>query len=339
MKAVRVCQILICVVLCGGAVKAQWIKLESGTLSWLQTIYFIDRNNGFVGGSNGALLSTADGGKTWSHRVNITKDNIKEISFSDARHGWMLCERNFYASGQISPSYLFETSDAGQTWREANFPPGSERITHLFSAPAGTRYAIGESGAFYHRQTEPDGWKKRDLPVRFLLLDGEFFNDLRGLIVGGGGLVLYTENKGLDWNRAVLSDGGKTKLNAFFFSDQNNGWAVGEEGKIYGTKNGGKFWQLQNAPTTANLKDVFFASRRDGMAVGDRGTILRTSTGGETWEREATLFKHQLNRVSLVGDRWLAVGFGGTILTKTISESEKRTDKSEFSGAQSTNRE
>ncbi|HEY8559732.1 MAG TPA: YCF48-related protein [Pyrinomonadaceae bacterium] len=320
MKAYRICQILLLMLLGCAAAPAQWSKRESGTLAWLHTIHFVDPDNGFAGGSNGTLLATKDGGKTWRQNAKPTEDNIKEIFFSDSRNGWILCERNVYASGAASPSYLLETSDAGRTWRNAEFPQLAERITHLFSAPGGARYAVGESGVLYTRANEPDGWVKRSLTVRFLMLDGEFFDDRRGLVVGGGGAVLYTENGGLNWENGVLSDNGKTKLNAIFFSDENNGWIAGQEGKIYRTKNGGKFWQLQNSSVAANLKDIFFASRHEGVAVGEKGTILRTGDGGETWRREPAVVTHQLDRVYLAGKKWIAVGFGGTILTKAVGE-------------------
>lgn len=45
--------------------KAEWVKRDVNTLSWLRAIYFVDSNTGWIGGSRGTFLTTTDSGKTW----------------------------------------------------------------------------------------------------------------------------------------------------------------------------------------------------------------------------------------------------------------------------------
>ena len=49
--------------ICFQTVKADWIKQNTKTLAWLHDVYFFNENEGFVAGSNGAFLETADGKK------------------------------------------------------------------------------------------------------------------------------------------------------------------------------------------------------------------------------------------------------------------------------------
>ena len=56
--------------------------------------------------------------------------------------------------------------------------------------------------------------------------------------------------------------------------DGDNGWAVGANGTIIKTTNGGATWKVQPSGTTKNLHSVHFPSPRRGWAVGDDGTIL-----------------------------------------------------------------
>ena len=53
--------LLLCV-LFSHTLLADWVKQDSGTLAWLQSIYFVDDKYGWIVGSNGTLLSTNDGG-------------------------------------------------------------------------------------------------------------------------------------------------------------------------------------------------------------------------------------------------------------------------------------
>ena len=67
------------------------------------------------------------------------------------------------------------------------------------------------------------------------------------------------------------------------------GWAVGENGVILHTSDGGESWKDQTSGTEETLRSVAFADEKNGWAVGGDfgvGAILRTSDGGETWELE-----------------------------------------------------
>lgn len=295
--------------------EAGWTKQNSGTLAWLRSIYFSDQNKGWVVGSKGTYLTTEDGGKTWKQDKKITEDNIRDVYFSDEKTGWLLCERNIYNLGNQPASYLMRTFDGGASWDTFDFSVGKDRIARVFFAADGSGFAVGESGAFLSLQSDENTWKKSTLPVRYLMLGGNFTDNLHGLLVGGGGTILLTEDGGSSWNQAKIAGDQKTKLASVFFIDQKTGWAVGEAGKIYFTNTGGKLWSEQASNVVENLSDVFFVNAEEGFAVGDGGVILHTKTAGKIWSIEKADSKHKLERVFLVGKKAFAVGFGGTILT------------------------
>jgi hypothetical protein len=58
------------------------------------------------------------------------------------------------------------------------------------------------------------------------------------------------------------------------------GYAVGENGTILKTFNGGLSWPAQQSGTSVRLNGVYFLDLDFGFAVGDNGTILRTIDGG-----------------------------------------------------------
>ncbi len=303
---------------------ADWVKQDSGTLAWLQSIYFVDDKYGWIVGSNGTLLSTNDGGRTWAKEKTKSGDTFRDVYFADARNGLLLCERSLYSSAGAPPSYLMQTSNGGKDWQTIEFAEGKERMIRFFFSKNGTGFAVGEGGIILRKQDDGKPWKRSPLPIRYLLLDGAFTDESNGIVVGGGGTVLATADGGSTWNEAKFAkDGAKTKLNALHFIDRKYGWTAGNEGKIYSTNDGGKLWRKQETNITEDLFDIEFIDLRLGFAVGDSGTILRTNDGGVSWMVETTGSRHKLQRVSFAGNRGFAVGFGGTILTTEINRDGK----------------
>jgi photosystem II stability/assembly factor-like uncharacterized protein len=69
------------------------------------------------------------------------------------------------------------------------------------------------------------------------------------------------------------------------FVDTQNGWAVGEDGTILHTEDGGESWESQHSGTRENLSKVKFVDTLRGWAsaLGNTGSVLRTKNGGKTW--------------------------------------------------------
>src|SRR5215203_5446097 len=187
MNVVKKLSIFLLCLFCFQAVKAEWVKQNSGTLSWLQTVYFLNEKTGWIGGSGGTFLETTDGGKNWDKLRNFTSDTIRQVYFTDENNGWILCERNIYNLGTNSPSYLMRTKNGGADWEQVNFMGGKrERIAEIFFAKNGLGLAVGEAGAFFVLQDNEKAWKKQAAPARYLLLGGAFTDEFHGAVVGAG---------------------------------------------------------------------------------------------------------------------------------------------------------
>jgi len=96
------------------------------------------------------------------------------------------------------------------------------------------------------------------------------------------------------------------ELTDVFFLDPDRGWAVGDRGVIWHTKDGGRHWQLQGSPTGCRLESVWFLDDRAGWIVGgwthpythkNSGVLLKTLDGGEHWEQIPRLSLPALRRV------------------------------------------
>lgn len=306
---------------------AGWIKQKTNSFAWFKDVFFVNEQKGWIVGTDGTLLSTNDGGATWVQSFKTTTDAFLQIHFTNENTGWILCERNIYARGPNASSYLRKTTDGGRTWSKLEFEDsGRERVTRLLFNKWGGATAFGEGGMFYKLQEDGITWKKSKTAVHFLLLDGAFGDRDIGALSGAGGTILFTENAGLTWEKATLMGNTETRVNSIFFVGPKQGWAVGSNGIIFHSSGGGRLWRQQDSGTRVNLNDVYFTSVTNGWAVGDDGIIVRTRDGGQTWTDGDSPATHKLERITFVGARGWAVGFGGTLLIYDANASATDTD-------------
>jgi photosystem II stability/assembly factor-like uncharacterized protein len=104
-------------------------------------------------------------------------------------------------------------------------------------------------------------------------------------------------------------------LHGVCFLSPEEGWVVGQLGKIFYTTDGGKNWEEQPSGINLLLTEVDFVDRLHGWAVGERGAILHSEDGGKTWKMQQSGVSYPLFDVDFIDQRkgW-AVGHWGTIL-------------------------
>ena len=317
MKSIRKIFVLLLLTFCfQTAANADWTKQNSNTLAWLRDVYFLNERTGWIVGSGGTFLVTKDGGQSWTKSTTPNSNTIRQVYFTDEKNGWLLCERDVYTLGKESPSYLLKTADGGENWERVEFSGNQrKRVTKIFFNKNGLGSAIGENGVFFTMSDDVKIWKPQPSPVRYLLSDGVFNGDWNGVIVGAGGSFFFTEDSGLSWNKASVYGEQNARTNSVFFINQKTGWTVGAEGAIFQTINGGKTWREQKSNVAQDLKSVFFKNTAEGWAVGDAGIMLHTTTAGNVWTTADSVSRHNLEKVTFVGKKGFAVGFGGTILS------------------------
>jgi photosystem II stability/assembly factor-like uncharacterized protein len=94
-------------------------------------------------------------------------------------------------------------------------------------------------------------------------------------------------------------------LRAIQFIDEREGWAVGDDGVIWHSIDGGKNWERQSSGIRASLRSVHFVSpwvgwiagREELPGGGSSGVVLFTRDGGVAWRR---LMVHSLPALYLV---------------------------------------
>jgi photosystem II stability/assembly factor-like uncharacterized protein len=184
-------------------------------------IFFLDENNGWMVGEYGNIRYTTDGGKTWGSQHQSLVDTLK---FSDVMSLPALARIRFWdkqnglavgASGDI-----IRTEDGGQSWRflaiegergamglkgepklVTNIPPN--HLYNLVVAPAGNnrQTVILGSGGLVMYSSDLQTWQPSQLSGDiYTWIHGIDINESgKGVLVGGTGLILRTEDWGKTW--------------------------------------------------------------------------------------------------------------------------------------------
>ena len=146
-------------------------------------------------------------------------------------------------------------------------------------------------------------------------------NVLKGWIVGAKASILHWDGQALKSQEAPA--GIAATLRAVCFADERHGWAVGDQGTILYTGDGGAEWEKQENKARTDLRNVYFMNvdkEYIGCAVGETGTLLYSNNSGRVWKKQDINLKVQLNAVHVLqlpdkkGYKIFAVGNSRTIL-------------------------
>ncbi len=315
-----------------------WSAQSSGSLARLSGVFFVDRDHGWIAGSNGTLLFTEDGGAKWRRQSLPERQKteaLHDLWFFNAERGLLLGEYGlFNRRGDVSWSeriFLLTSLDRGANWEagalarlpikpreiivskkpgevvEAVKPaqqPPDPVLTRMAFANDRAGWACGEAGTIQHTRDGGATWQMQPTLTRKLLYDVAAVGNKQACAVGAGGTILQTNDGGQNWFEQA--SGVTETLRAVHFVDARQGWAVGSQGTIIATANGGARWQRQTSSATQNLNDVFFINAKEGWAAGDRGWLLRTVDGGATWESVELTTHANLARLFFVAPDWRA---------------------------------
>lgn len=158
------------------------------------------------------------------------------------------------------------------------------------------------------------------------------------LVTGGElGKLLYSKDQGKSWQQATVSQDRQALITQVVFaSDGLRGLAVGHEGWILRTTDGGLSW-TEVAFDEKNGEPIMSAANVQGerwLAVGAFGRALQSQDDGRTWTPLALpggVEDKHLNRIvgSDDGKDWLIVGERGLVL-RSQDQGESWTQLPEF---------
>ncbi|MDP3443773.1 MAG: hypothetical protein Q8T08_13010, partial [Ignavibacteria bacterium] len=105
-----------------------------------------------------------------------------------------------------------------------------------------------------------------------IIYDFYFTKEKIGYVLARGIVYKYYDGRWSIHSKSELLD----EVSQFYFLDENNIWAVCQNGKIFRYSNKG--WFSEKTPTNENLFGILMLSEKEGFVCGDNGTLLKYSS-------------------------------------------------------------
>lgn len=276
-----------------------------------------------VEGEPSLTLVSPNGGERWQigtfqtirwSSENISGDVKIEISFDDGATFTRLTagtpndgDELWFVTGSVSTQTLLRISSLN----EPTIKDESDRLFEVFEILPGPKNlsatltssrniylqwqdkSTNETGFIIERKTGVSGvWGElartgMDSVTYIdnnLIANRQYFYRIRAYTSEGVSSETNTISKIIGW--VQQTSGTNQPLFGITYPTQTTGVAVGHDGIILRTTDGGDEW-IQVASRTANaLYGISFANSTTGVAVGAQGTIVRTTDAGISWSAQ-----------------------------------------------------
>jgi photosystem II stability/assembly factor-like uncharacterized protein len=209
----------------------------------------------WIVGDFGTVLHSRDGRRFEPVAISpqsFADDNIPErilnaVRFTDREHGWI--------AGEFGT--LLRTSDGGQTWTGERTLQGAIDDAYLFDLAAnGDGWAIAGGVGGVALESDDGGSSWGALPVATSAsIFGAAVRDSRGILAGDRGVLLVSADRGATW-REPTRPRSFNWLRGVAFGGDGLAYAVGEEGLVLRSRDGGEIWEWRRGRRPAPKSGV-----------------------------------------------------------------------------------
>ncbi len=243
----------------------------------IRSMDFFDANLGLCITSSNKTYRTSDGGTTWTDVLDInilqTRNNI---AFKDENLVYLFQRDIFYKS-----------EDGGATWtiQAENVHSTGPRSIEL--GPNNRILVISNVGSILGFESYDQGltWTTLLSPLEFgTNYNGIILPDGRLWIVGANARVVHFDENQQEWVDQISDN--KSDIEAIDFLDENFGIAVGRNGTILRTFNGGLIWEIiaPPSPTTDFTRNrAVHIMDENNIWIGTQPGLLYSTDMGETF--------------------------------------------------------
>ena len=257
--------------LSGVGARAQWQKVNVPTTASLRGLSVVRQNVVWASGTDGTVIRTVDGGKTWSlMRVAGAESlDFRGIKAFDEKTAVIISS----GPAEKGQAKIYRTTDGGRNWTQV--------------------YEDNRAGIFFDAIAF---WDHKHGIVLSDPIDGKF-------------ALFTTEDGGLTWKQlspsppsALANEGAFAASNSCLTVEgaRNVWFATGgaNVARVFRSRDRGLTWDVSETPmhptnASSGIFSIAFAGADDGVAVGgdyahpaasNLPNLLQTHDGGKTWQ-------------------------------------------------------
>jgi photosystem II stability/assembly factor-like uncharacterized protein len=228
-----------------------------------------------VVGERGHILTSQDGGKSWTQKDVPTRSTLTGVYFHDRRLGW--------AVGH--DGVILRTTDGGNSWQRVQWAPEDEApFLDVWFADANRGIAVGAYGRYYSTKDGGVTWTEKTIADEDFHLN-QIASSASGrlYIAGESGNALRSEDGGESWKLlSVYYEGsmfGVLPLEGDFVL------MFGLRGHLFRSENAGDSWTPVETGVLTMLNGGVRLADGRVVIVGLGGTVLVSDDGGRSFRQ------------------------------------------------------
>jgi len=248
----------------------------------LFAVSFPTEEDGWACGRFGTILHTSDGGLTWSRQKSGTTFTLTGICFADAKNGW--------AVGNAGT--ILHTSNGGETWEKQESPVDFFHMdVTFFDSKKGL--IVSERTNILATKDGGKSWTVQYSDEDYILKAVSFCDEEHGWAVGEAGYTYYTEDGGQNWEKQAglydMDEYGFIVSDPTLFDvvavDPQTAWAVGIQGVVKKTVDGGQTWERVDIGIPSEHMYTIETAGPNGLLIAGKGLCVVSENGGKAWQK------------------------------------------------------
>jgi len=307
-----------------------WVQQNGNISKNLSDVFFVNDQKGWIVTDSSMILSTSNGGLTWSQQTLPYYSPLNTVFFINENTGWVAGGYYYIAHFGV----IYKTTNGGNNWFLLTY---SGEIQNICFVNENTGFiALNGSGDFtsggHISKTINGGLSWTGEPSNTEFKSISFRNNDTGFAIGvywndtgyDTSYVYRTTNSGNNWEKKYKENSYPIYSNALkdVCVKGNKVWASGYSSSMLFSSDNGETWGSQILPVPCQTNSIYFVDQFTGWAVGsgfsDSTNINKTTNGGVNWINQRNNFPSWLNSVMFINyyTGW-AVGRYGVILRTT----------------------